>query len=229
MNPVSEQHIVISNEKALALYPNIKVTNILDLKNGKELISFFNKASESSAENDFDIKNISVVVYTMVTVAARTHMSQFKTDKSLIIYYTDTDSIDINKPLDPKFVGDELGQMKLEFIFNEAIFLGPKMYGGEYVVYESVCGTYVVYEIVKVKGLKMPLAFKELKALLSKRSKLEISQEKWYRDISNSKFHIKEEIYILMVTDNKRVLLYNEDNIFYDTLPLKLVNGVLAD
>jgi hypothetical protein len=55
-------------------------------------------------------------------------MSQFKTDPSLSIYYTDTDSIDVNRELPSHLIGDELGQMKLEHIFDEAIFLGPKMY-----------------------------------------------------------------------------------------------------
>jgi hypothetical protein len=50
-------------------------------------------------------------------------------------------------------------------------------------------------------------------------------QEKWYSDITNGRFYIKDEIYTLMVTDNKRKLLYDNENKFYDTLPLKLENG----
>jgi hypothetical protein len=42
-------------------------------------------------------------------------------------------------------------------------------------------------------------------------------------------FHVKDEIYTLMVTDNKRKLLYNEDNIFCDTIPLRLVDGIIKD
>jgi hypothetical protein len=32
-----------------------------------------------------------------------------------------------------------------------------------------------------------------------------------------------------MITDNKRELLYNSENKFYDTLPLKLENGKIVD
>jgi len=88
------------------------------------------------------------------------------------------------------------------------------------------------YEYVRIKGLKNPIEFNDLKTLLLKGSKLEIKQDKWYSDISNGKFHIKDEIYTLMVTDNKRKLLYKReagDNIFYDTLPLTLENGKIKE
>jgi hypothetical protein len=78
-------------------------------------------------------------------------MSQFKTMKNIILYYTDTDSIDINKPLDELFIGKDLGKMKLEHIFDKAIFLAPKVYGG----------ITSDYEYIKVKGLKNPLSFND--------------------------------------------------------------------
>jgi hypothetical protein len=59
-------------------------------------------------------------------------MSKFKTRNDFNLYYSDTDSIDIDKDkaLDPKFIGPELGKMKLEHIFDDAIYLAPKVYGG---------------------------------------------------------------------------------------------------
>lgn len=230
MSPFVEHHKILSNEEAIKLYPKMDVTNILDLKNGKELISFFNLSYNPSysnqsfdmewiKEDESDIKNVSLAISAVVTASARIHMTQFKTDKNFILYYTDTDSIDIDKPLPDKFVGNELGQMKLEHIFKDATFLSPKMYGG---ITED-------YEYVRIKGLKNPIKYKELKTLLYKDSKLEIKQEKWYSDVSNGKFHIKDEIYTLMVTNNKRKLIYNNENIFYDTLPLKLEKGKIID
>jgi hypothetical protein len=88
------------------------------------------------------------------------------------------------------------------------------------------------YEYVRIKGLKNPINFNSLKSLLKKDSRLEIKQEKWYSDVSNGKFHIKDEIYTLMIIGNKRKLLYNNENIFYDTLPLKRdisKNGKIVD
>lgn len=79
-------------------------------------------------------------------------MTQFKTMKGFTLYYTDTDSIDVDRPLPDKYVGRELGLMKLEHIFDEAIFLAPKLYGG-------ITNT---YELVRVKGLKNPISFSQL-------------------------------------------------------------------
>lgn len=215
MNPETEQHRIITNAEGLELYSKFDITNILDLKNGKELVSFFNLPSELNDNSNYDIKNVSVVVSSIVTASARIYMSRFKTDNSINIYYSDTDSIDIDQKLDVNLIGEEIGQMKLEHIFKDAVFLAPKMYGG---LTDD-------YEYVKIKGLKNPIQFKELKPLLFKGSKLEVTQEKWYSDISNGKFNIKDEIYTLMVTDNKRKLLYNSENIFYDTVPLRLEKG----
>jgi hypothetical protein len=56
-------------------------------------------------------------------------MSQFKNSPDFILYYSDTDSAYINKPL-PKHLVDSktLGKMKLENIIDKAIFLAPKVY-----------------------------------------------------------------------------------------------------
>lgn len=215
MNPISEQHLIISNKKGKEFYSNHTITDLLDLKNGKLLISYYNDTSDTSFEENYDIKNVSIVVAATVTASARIHMSQFKTNNEIILYYTDTDSIDINKELDSKYVGSELGLMKLEHVFNDAVFLSPKMYGG---ITDD-------YEYVKIKGLKNPIKFKELKPLLQKNIKLVIKQEKWYSDISNGKFHIKDEIYTVMTTESKRKLLYNDRDIFYDTTPLTVKDG----
>jgi hypothetical protein len=148
-------------------------------------------------------------------------MSIFKTNSKLEILYSDTDSLDLEETLNSEYVGTKLGEMKLEHIFDEAIFLGPKMYGGKT----------SEYEYVKIKGLKNPIAFDELKPLLQKGSSLEVEQEKWYSDFSNAQFHVKDELYTLMVTDNKRKLVYSEgeNGEFIDTKPLLLENGVLVN
>ena len=146
-------------------------------------------------------------------------MSIFKTKYKLIIYYTDTDSIVVDIELDPKLIGEELGLLKLEHVFDEAIFLAPKMYGGKT----------SNYEYVRIKGLKNPLPFEELKPLLKKDSFLEIKQEKWYSDYSKAIFNVKDEIYTLMVTNQKRKLIYDSNNKFVATLPLKIEGDNIID
>ena len=58
--------------------------------------------------------------------------------EDFIIYYSDTDSVDLDKPLPDKYVGEDLGQFKLEHIFDEGVFLSPKVYGGKTPDYEYV-------------------------------------------------------------------------------------------
>jgi len=63
-----------------------------------------------------------------------------------------------------------------------------------------------------VKGLKNPISYEKLLPLLSKDKKLvsrRQNQEKWHRNISDGNITIKNEIYTLMITDNKRKLVYD--------------------
>jgi hypothetical protein len=169
MNPICDQHEIVSNEESLKLYSKFDVKDIIDFQNGKELITHINKPyTTDTTERNFDIKNISIVVSAIVTASARIHMTQFKTIKNLTIYYTDTDSIATDKELDPKFIGDDLGMMKLEHTFDDAVFLAPKMYGGKEGIYEHI----------RIRGVKIPIKFEELKKLLHKDCNLEIKQEK---------------------------------------------------
>jgi hypothetical protein len=218
MNPHCENHLIINSKDFLEFQNNNIITNVVDLKNGRELISFFEENEWNEAESKKSL-NISVVISSAVTSSARIHMSQFKAMRDITLYYTDTDSIDIDKALPDKYVGRELGLMKLEHIFDEAIFLAPKVYGG--ITNE--------YELVRVKGLKNHISFEELKPLLQTDSHLEIHQEKWYKNVSNGHINIKNEIYNLSITANKRTLIYNSKNILYNTKPLRIKNGTIQE
>jgi hypothetical protein len=209
MNPELEKHVIIEGIKRYEYVEKYEVSDILELKNGKELISY----SDHNDDLDYDrLSNVSVALAASVTAYARVYMSQFKNSDKYTLYYSDTDSIDIDKPLDSTLVGAELGMMKLEHIFEEATYLAPKVYGG--IVKED---KFPEHELIKVKGLKNPISFQELKFLSNKDSKLEIGQEKWYRSISKGEITIKEEIYSLTISENKRKLVFDRDNIFIDT------------
>lgn len=218
MSPDMETNVIVNSDELLKIIRKHVVTNTISFKNGKELVTFFDNSLSETTEGYKRTINISIPISLAVTANARVHMSQFKTMKGVEVYYSDTDSIDIDKPLDPELVGPELGKMKLEHIFNEAIYLAPKVYGGR-----TDDG-----DIVRAKGAKEPVPFDELESILYKSKTLEIAQSKWYRDMSAGTITIKEELYSLTVTDNKRTLIYDENNRFIDTAPLKLVNGKVA-
>lgn len=64
-----------------------------------------------------------------ITVYARVHMSQFKNNPKINLFYTDTDSIYTDSELDEKFLSETiLGKLKLENTCKRAIFLTHKVY-----------------------------------------------------------------------------------------------------
>ena len=73
----------------------------------------------------------SIPIAAAITAGARAYMSYFKNMEGYTLYYSDTDSVVLDKPLPDEYVGDELGQFKLEHIFDEAVYLAPKMYGAK--------------------------------------------------------------------------------------------------
>jgi hypothetical protein len=73
--------------------------------------------------------NVSVIIASAITAYARIHMSQFKNNPNFKLFYTDTDSAYVDRPLPENLVNNKvLGKMKLENIIHKAIFLAPKVY-----------------------------------------------------------------------------------------------------
>lgn len=222
MNPFMENHKIIESKETIKIINKYKVTSLIDFKNGKELVSFFyNNNNKNNDNNKKGIKlNISIPISSAITAYARVYMSLFKMKYSSHLFYSDTDSLDLDIPIDNKYIGKGLGQFKLEHIFKDAIFLAPKVYGGI---------TNLNKEIIKIKGAKNIVKFDKLNLLLNKNLILKIHQDKWYRDISKGNITIKEEIYTLMIADSKRKLIYDINNKLVDTKPLKLINSKIIE
>ena len=125
-------------------------------------------------------------------------MYQFKNKNML---YTDTDSIDTTELLNPKFIGDDLGQFKLEHVFDEAVYLAPKVYGG----IDHNNGV----KFTKIKGLKNKLPLSILESLLNKNNSSILSNEKWIKSFELGKISVLDMKYTLTPTNNKRNLIYS--------------------
>ena len=216
--PLMETHSVIDSNKSDEYNRKYIVTDEIDLKNGKELISFF-KDSGQFDNHKLSQKNSSVSIALAVTAYARIHMSlaprapplkQIAIDSGLTIFYMDTDSIALSGSLADKFVSNKkLGLLKLEHVFNEVVYLAPKVYAGRA----------TDYDYIKVKGSKLPLSFEQIKSLLTKDEKVTIQQEKWYKHIDQGFIKINREDYTLMLTDNKRKLIFDNNGNFINTTP----------
>lgn len=163
--------------------------------------------------------NTNIAVASAVTAYARIFMSQFKNREDLPnLYYTDTDSLYFDGPIPDSMVNDtKLGALKLEGIYDQAIFLAPKLYALKN--YEL--------EIIKIKGLSKvaikdtKITFDVLKMLLASNTFMDSKQTKWFKDLSNGTIRILEQSYSIKATGNKRTLVY-KDNTLIGTHPFKI-------
>jgi DNA polymerase type B, organellar and viral len=141
------------------------IIDILNLDN-KVLIKCRPKSKDINTLLDSvsEKHNINIAVASAITAYGRIHMSYFKNNPNINLYYTDTDSIYTDSEIDESLISDTvLGKLKLENICNKAIFLSPKVYYLE---------TEEGKTIYKVKGLKheTEISINDFKQLLNKDS-----------------------------------------------------------
>lgn len=143
--------------------------------------------------------DVNIAIASAITAYARIHMSQFKNNPLFNLYYSDTDSITIDKELPAEMIGNALGQLKLEHVISKAVFLAPKVYG-----YITKDGN----EIIKAKGLTKDtisnIKVLDLDLLLKKDSIKLFNQDKLYKNLFNSEIKVLDTAYTLKVTSNKR-------------------------
>ena len=78
--------------------------------------------------------NTNVAIAAAVTAYGRIIIHTYKIIPGNEVYYSDTDSVFLSKPLDNHYVSSALGAMKDELsggLITKAIFLGAKQYGFE--------------------------------------------------------------------------------------------------
>lgn len=170
-------HVINKND-----IKNEEYNDLVDLENGYYLANHATKGLTTPLSN--------VAIASAITALARVHMSQFKNSESYKLYYTDTDSAIIDRPLNENLVGKNLGQMTLENTYNKFITFGPKFYAG--ITTEGK-------EIIKIKGLGHNVlpTFNDLELLLEQGKFLEKEQIKVFKDIGLSEITLKTLPYLL--------------------------------
>jgi hypothetical protein len=120
------------------------------------------KAIGDQITNEEGTHNVSIGIASAITAYARVEMSILKNNPNFNLYYSDTDSAYIDRPLPDDMVSSTiLGKLKLENVCNEAIFLAPKVY----------CLNTIDNDLIyKVKGLKheIELTMNDFEQLLYK-------------------------------------------------------------
>jgi len=188
----------------------------------KYLVSYSNPEAKTInlMDGNKETHNISIATASAVTAYARIIMSQFKNNPLFPnLYYSDTDSLYFDGPIPDSFISPTiLGKLKLEGVYDSAVFLAPKVYA-----LKNQDGL-----IVKIKGLSKEaivvnnINIDSLDALLIKDSNIPINQPKWFRSLSEGTINILNQTYNLKVTGNKRELIYSEDGKLIGSNPLKI-------
>jgi hypothetical protein len=206
MSLFTENFSLITKED---LDDSLNYLDSIDLGN-KLLISTIKVKNRTN--KDRNMMNVSISIASAVTAYSRIEINKLKLQFIDNLLYSDTDSIFTDIPLPENLINNELGGLKLEYILKDAVFLAPKVYGG---IFEDG------REFSKVKGYKKSVSFKDLKSLLIRNKSLILNHDKWFRDFSIGSIKIKETMYNLVISANKRKIIY-KNNKFISTKPLKI-------
>jgi hypothetical protein len=164
--------------------------------------------------------NINIAISAIITSAAKCEILTYLTIPEIELYYEDTDCVVLNKPLPDNMVGNELGKIKLEFIYKEAVFLTSKVYSGKFDVLDEN-GVITEKTNTKAKGLTSHVSFDDLKMLLNENEVIKIVNPKIIRDEISGKIILLRDIFTLSATRNKNNLVY-EKGILTGSIPFIL-------
>lgn len=193
-------------EKYEALYD---ITDLTKLDNDQLVIHY---KDTTHTINDSIVKdekkfplNISIAVSAAIASYSRIYMHKIITDmldKKAKVYYTDTDSIILNKPLPNELVGSKIGQFKLVHDnIVEAYFPTSK-------IYALVLDT--GEEVLKFSGLnKGSYTIQHIKALLEKET-IKIVNKRQVKDLYSSLYQEKEIEMNISSNYDKRIKLYKK-------------------
>ena len=129
MNPEYLKTAILTNtelDEFITLNQNISIYDKLELGDDLNLISYH---KDNCNDNYDKSNNVNVAIASSISAFSRIYMSYFKLMPGYKVFYSDTDSLDLNKPLPEEFVGKALGLFKLEHIWEKAIYISNKNKG----------------------------------------------------------------------------------------------------
>lgn len=90
-----------------------------------------NTKNIKSLDKPREFKNVNIAISAAVNSYGRIYMGKIKLyllSKGYKLYYTDTDNLVTDKPLDDSFIGSALGLFKLEHTIKRGYFISSKLY-----------------------------------------------------------------------------------------------------
>ena len=200
--------IKVMNQKEYAKFEPKNINSILDVTpiGDKYMVETFSQKREDIAltNPEKQVHNVNIAIAAAIPAYGRMHMFNVMYELHKLgikVYYMDTDSLYTDKPIPDYLISQtELGKFKLEHNINKAIFLAPKVYALE---------TDKGEHIFKVKGLTSAnnLNMEDFEALLVKDSYISQSHILWFKSMLDSNISVREQLYTLKVTNNKRQLI----------------------
>jgi len=217
----------INENNFLITYIPIIDKNICESHNLDYYKVILNEKNNKATSNVAVFQDVSIVIASFVTAYARVYMHEIKLAILNVggkIYYSDTDSIvtdltldQLKKELHDK-IGDKLGQLKLEYLLEEAYFISNKTY---------ILLTTNGEKIIKAKGISAEsLSLSDFKTMYLK--KQSIIGEKLSSYINHTKGYVllqTKEITIDWDSFKKREKIFDSKlNLWIDTRPLYIDN-----
>jgi len=200
-------HQYINDDYILIKYilqPDINICNV----NNVDYVNAYLEYSEKS----FDF-NISIGIASATTAYARMYMNTFKNMTNNPCYYSDTDSLVLKYKLPDIYVGNNLGQFKLEYNIKLGLFPAPKIY---YLILNDSNNTFIK------KGFNL-LEINHYWNLINK-SSISILKEKWFKNYKDGNMIYSKSPHNLTLTHKKRIPLYYNGE-WINTKPIVVYNN----
>ena len=218
---IVKSQTILNENKFLITYDPIISKEICE-QHGLDIIKVLEKEYNLNIENKLDLfKDVSIATAAFVNSYARIQINKFKLEileNGGSIYYSDTDSIALDKTyFNNNWIGDNIGQFKLEYEIREAYFISNKTYclilnNGE--------------TIIKTKGIiNKSLTVEHFKDMYWNNSNITATKFNTITNYQKSSVIIeKKDVVLNYDSYTKREKTYNNDGIWIDTKPLNYYN-----
>lgn len=204
----------VLNENSFIVSYDSTISKAICEKSGLNYIKVL-ESNKKDYENNRKIEDLSISTAAAITAYGRIHINRIKLwilSNGGILYYSDTDSVVTNLKLPVEMLGNELGQLKLEYKIKKAYFITSKTY-----MMELSNGDL----IKKAKGVYAEKLNKsDYENLYSKNIDVKAIKSDTYVDLEQGTVNIKDKQVMLHYNAyTKRQKIFNE-GVWVDTKPI---------